>query len=201
MSDDKEIQIGGLELLPPPLRGAAREVQHFCGKDLNRADASSPVFNWANFYRRVDSRPNADLTIAADTNNTVVKHSANAGQVVDALISLLKQGLGIVLVDPEVESLKARIENCFTNVHRTTKGWLFRRIDKNNMSWQYSVLFALNGDEEGFVSFLSTFEITAAFTEKQFLGMTLYSSSNYAVEVQAVKLSVSKNFRSNVSEP
>ncbi|KAF9927738.1 hypothetical protein FBU30_002941 [Linnemannia zychae] len=190
-------QVGGIDKLPPSLQGPANEVQFFCQADLNNRDKNAPIFNWGNFIERLNNRPNTDLTISKMSEDTIVRHEYKAGEVVEALLNFLQEGLEIVLSDTDANALRKKIETGFTNLTQRSEGFLFKTISDSSSSWQYSVLFALEvpNNSSRFVPFVSTFHVTADVTEHSFLWFTLDSVSNFSVQVKAAKLFASTNFK------
>ncbi|KAG0045356.1 hypothetical protein BGZ89_005665 [Linnemannia elongata] len=188
---------GGIEQLAPALQPAATEVQSFCSRDVNMEGGSKPSYDWGNFMARVGARPNSDLTATKISNTTITQKKAEAAQIVDAVLNFLLTGLSVVMSPTNIGSLKNTIETGFKNLKQESKGFVYRTVSETSSSWEYNILFSVEVENNAdyFMSFLSTFKVTADYNRKQLFGITLNSVSNYSVEIQATKLFVSKNFR------
>ncbi|KAG0232394.1 hypothetical protein BGW42_008185, partial [Actinomortierella wolfii] len=116
MVASSNILLSSVERLSGELQDTASEVLRFCQGDFDPSDRASSIFNWNNFRNRVNSRPNADLTIVKFTEDKIVRQNADVKAVVNDVVKRLMDGLQIELKEEDESALRSKVEFGFNNL-------------------------------------------------------------------------------------
>ena len=122
--------------------------------------------------------------------------------MVDKIVKFLVQALAIALTGNEIAALKLAIEVVFTGLKYAKEGGFasFRKSSQAHYSsWEYRILFAFPNPDlpTDFYSMVTTIQINADIEEESsWWGLTSSSKKNFSASVSALRLVVTKGFKS-----
>ncbi|NER22488.1 MAG: delta-endotoxin CytB [Symploca sp. SIO1C2] len=158
-------------------------------------DAIEPEDLRFNFEKALEIVGNhKNMAVVSTLNQSIVKQSVQVSAMVNEVMELLKNMIGVVLEEgtPTYKKFKGAIEGGFTNLNKDKdSAWIFWSKDTaNKTTYTYNILFAIANQSTGAVMVAAPIGLTIEVDvdKEKVLFFTTKDKSNYSVTVQSMNV-------------
>ncbi len=167
----------------PQAMGMARVFQ-------GAIDGNTLKFDFDKALKLANDTP--DMAVIGTVNQSIVKQNNQVTAMVDDVIKLLSDVVGVALDQGTAtyDKFKNAITDGFTNLKSEEKGaWIFwSKGTGNKTTYTYNILFAIANEKTGSVMAAAPIglTITVDVDKETVLGITVADKHNYEVNVQSI---------------
>lgn len=133
-----------------------------------------------------------ELAVVGTLNQTISQQTDQVSVMIDKVVELIKNVLGVVLPDSQTGQYKEAITQAFTNLN-VEKGdaWIFwEHEEAHKTTYQYNIFFAIQNQSTGSVmlGLPMGLTITVNIDKEKVLFITVKDRHEYSVNIQAIQV-------------